>query len=234
MKIVYESDSVKLYEGVAENLDLIKKDSVNLVVTSAPYNIKTGSGGAWKVDDWYEDDIPEEQYQEWQISVLKEIERVLVKNGSLFYVHKNRMRDGQTISPLGWILKSGLVLHQEIVWWRGSTHNKNRAYFWDDTERIYWLSKTNKPYYNGDCGGQGTVWKIPFGVNTWHPAPFPIQLPERCILACSKPGDTVLDPFSGSGTTVRAAQDLGRMGIGVDKSLEYLEKSKLRLAQEGM
>ena len=50
---------------------------------------------------------------------------------------------------------------------------------------------------------------------------FPPELPKKCILAGTKPGDIVLDPFSGSGTTCRVARELGRKGIGIELSEEY-------------
>lgn len=72
----------------------------------------------------------------------------------------------------------------------------------------------------------GDVWEIatqPF--SGAHFAVFPTELPRRCILAGCKPGGTVLDPFSGSGTTGMVAQRLGRKYIGIDLNAEYLELS---------
>lgn len=72
----------------------------------------------------------------------------------------------------------------------------------------------------------GDVWAIntqPFSAA--HFAVYPVQLPQRCILAGCKPGGTVLDPFSGSGTTGLAAQRLGRKYVGIDVNAEYLDLS---------
>jgi site-specific DNA-methyltransferase (adenine-specific) len=55
-----------------------------------------------------------------------------------------------------------------------------------------------------------------------HPAPFPEELPRRCIRLLSRVGDVVLDPFVGSGTTVAMAIAEGRIGIGCDRSARYL------------
>ncbi len=72
----------------------------------------------------------------------------------------------------------------------------------------------------------GTVWTIPTQPFPGaHFAVFPVQLPQRCILAGCKPGGTVLDPFSGSGTTGLAAQRLGRKYVGIDVNAEYLDLS---------
>ena len=65
-----------------------------------------------------------------------------------------------------------------------------------------------------------------------HPAPFPVELPKRCIKLFSFVGDTVLDPFMGSGSTVIAAKQNGRKGIGIDKELEYCELAMHRVLKE--
>jgi len=64
-----------------------------------------------------------------------------------------------------------------------------------------------------------------------HFATFPERLPELCILAGSKPGDLVLDPFVGSGTTLLVAQRLGRRAVGTEINLEYIEIAKRRLSR---
>lgn len=65
-----------------------------------------------------------------------------------------------------------------------------------------------------------------------HPAPFPEELPKRLIKLYSFWGDVVLDPFVGSGTTVKVAEDLGRQGVGYDINPEYIELAKKRLGQQ--
>jgi site-specific DNA-methyltransferase (adenine-specific) len=65
-----------------------------------------------------------------------------------------------------------------------------------------------------------------------HPTQKPEGLFERMILASSNPGDTVLDPFTGSGTALRVCQQTHRNGIGIDINPEYIEMTKKRLAEE--
>lgn len=78
----------------------------------------------------------------------------------------------------------------------------------------------------------GDVWSIPTRpYPAAHFATFPIDLPIRCIKAGCRPGGTVLDPFSGSGTTGAAARQLGRRYIGIDLSAEYHELARERFAQ---
>jgi len=79
-----------------------------------------------------------------------------------------------------------------------------------------------------------TVWEIatqPF--SEAHFATFPQKLAERCVKAGSKPGDVVFDPFGGSGTVVKVAQDLGRVGIAGELNPEYLRIAKRRTSQQG-
>lgn len=97
----------------------------------------------------------------------------------------------------------------------------------------------------GQCAGEVTwtagkrnarsVWTIPLRPTLWsrigHFATFPYELPARCIEATTRPGDTVLDPFCGIGTTLIAAQDRGRKWIGIDINHEYLEAARHRVAQ---
>ena len=65
-----------------------------------------------------------------------------------------------------------------------------------------------------------------------HPAPFPVELPKRCIKLFSFVGDTVLDPFLGSGSALIACALLNRKGIGVDIDENYCKLSKKRLTNE--
>lgn len=76
-----------------------------------------------------------------------------------------------------------------------------------------------------------TVWTFAPAQRVDHPAPFPLALPLRCIRLSTWPGETVLDPFCGSGTTVRAAVELDRHGIGVDLSPTFIARAQERGTQ---
>ena len=87
--------------------------------------------------------------------------------------------------------------------------------------------------YDGPTRNRRSVWTVatrPY--KGAHFATFPPSLIEPCILAGSRPGDVVLDPFMGSGTTLRAAKDLGRKAIGIDREERYCEIAAKRLSQE--
>lgn len=86
------------------------------------------------------------------------------------------------------------------------------------SEIILMLAKRPNGYvWNPDAlTDPGDVWTFPSAKGQAHLAPFPDELPRRCILLSTHPGDVVLDPFVGSGTTVQVAEELGRVGVGFD------------------
>jgi site-specific DNA-methyltransferase (adenine-specific) len=88
---------------------------------------------------------------------------------------------------------------------------------------------------------RGNVWKYNTGgghigdrICHEHPAPFPESLARDHILSWSNPGDVVLDPFSGSGTTAKMAREAGRRFIGIEVNPEYVEISRKRLTQQAL
>jgi len=225
----------KIYNiDVLEGLKLIDDNSVDCGVTSAPYN-KLGllKGKKQKGSDWngyitydnFDDNMTEEQYQQWQIDILNEIQRILKPNGSFFYNHKNRRYDKTEYSPYEWIVKSNINLYQTIIWDRKADVNNSKYFFQPVYESIYWLTKDNKKspkFFKKRMKQQKNIWKISPKSNLPHPAPFPIELAEQCVLATTDPNDIVIDPFIGIGTTAVASKLLGRNFIGFDISKEYI------------
>ena len=114
--------------------------------------------------------------------------------------------------------------------------------FTHSTEQIIWARKEHKTahYYNyslmkeinGDKQMKD-VWRLP-AIAKWetslgkHPTQKPLSLLTRIILSCTQPGDTILDPFTGSSTTGVSANLLGRNFVGIDNQKKYIELSKLR------
>jgi adenine-specific DNA-methyltransferase len=87
---------------------------------------------------------------------------------------------------------------------------------------------------------ENPVWNIPnvkanHPERTEHPCQFPIELAERCVLALSRPGDQILDPFVGVGSSLIAAQKHHRLGTGIDRDQSFLEiaRSRLELFESG-
>src|SRR5439155_22288783 len=79
------------------------------------------------------------------------------------------------------------------------------------------------------------VWDIPpeSAKRVGHPAPFPVELPERLVRLYTYTGDLVLDPFMGSGSTLVAAARLGRRIVGYDLDPTYVDIARLRVRDEG-
>lgn len=221
-----------------DELMKIESDSVDMGVTSPPYNKKGNKG--WLVDQVkyanYRDSMSEEDYQQNQIEVLNELYRVIKPGGSFFYNHKTRWDRGIMIHPMHWLAKTKWTVRQEIIWDRTIAANIRGWRFWQTDERIYWLYKPENGNYIGkELESKDalltSIWRITPERAQRHPAPFPVELPLRCILSTLKSETgVVIDPYCGSGTTMICANYLGFDYVGIDISSEYIEITKNRLA----
>ena len=221
---------------VLEGIRTLDDNSVDLIVTSPPYNKgfynKHKKRTKWdlcytksRVIDYgvFDDNMSPEDYEKWQREVLNECIRVIKPTGSIFYNHKDILYELNCIHPK-WVYD--YPLKQVITWDRNSTLTIGKEYFYPVTEWIYWIKKSKdaRPYFDRkNAKYSKAVWCFPPDKHNNHPAPFPIELPENCILSCSKEGDLVLDPFMGSGTTARAAKLHGRDYIGFELNPEYIK-----------
>ena len=215
-------DCIEVMKGLPDNC-------VDITITSPPYNLGDKHHTGNKNHKPYPDSMPEDDYQEWQIKVLDEIYRVTKSDGSLFYNHKNRIRDGVSIIPYQWLFKSKWLIKQEIVW-RNGGQNFDRIRFFPQTERIYWLVKDAKTKLFNPISLLDYWYLSPVGTKKEHTRQFPEKLVEN-ILCCLENSKIILDPFSGRGTTPVVAKKLGRHYIGVDISPEYVNMSNDRLGQ---
>lgn len=216
-------------------------NSIDTIITSPPYNLK-GFRGNPKIPTnfWtkssidygiFDDNMPEEEYQQWQIDIINEGIRILKPSGSFFYQHKLRKWHGSSSHPMIWIAKTNARLFQEIIWDRKSTMAHRDGQLYNHTERIFWLIKDKPKVYRKQMPEEfkKDIWTIPPRPNKLHPAPFPEQLAENCVLLTTQPGDVVYDPFSGSGTTMYVADKLGRHGIGTEIDPAYVQLTKDRI-----
>ena len=137
----------------------------------------------------------------------------------------------------GWYLRSDIIWSKPKIRPESVTDRPTKAH-----EYIFLLTKNQKYYYDadaikepsndGDKRNKRSVWEITTQTHfETHFATYPEKLVEPCILAGTKPGDTVLDPFVGSGTTCAVSQKLGRQSIGIDASAKYLELAKKRIGK---
>ena len=108
-----------------------------------------------------------------------------------------------------------------VAWWK-------HAYYVADVE-FAWSNFLSRPGLI-DCEWRGAARGVETGLPPWHPT----QKPEAVMRWCVEraPGHTILDPFMGSGTTLRAAKDLGRKAIGIEVDERYCEIAAKRMAQE--
>lgn len=239
----------KIYKiDCIEGLKSLDDESVDLIITSPPYN-KAGFNGVHKRSEKYDiwnktidyggdvnvDNMPEDEYEEWQVKFLNECFRVLKKDGSMFYNHKLRVRKNKASFPLEWIYRSRFIFRQLIVWDRCSSPNLDRCRYIPSTEYIFWLIKERKnPRFKRqhDTLFNNEVWRFPPVPGTEHPAPFPLQLPDNIIPNVAQ-GEriTVLDPFMGSGTVAVSAVKNGCDFIGFDTEQKYINIAYGRLAE---
>lgn len=207
--------------------------SVDLIITSPPYNLgkrhHTGNN-VFEAYSTFVDDMPEQDYQKWQIQVLNECHRVLKDSGSMFYNHKNRIKDGVQITPYEWLLKSNFIIKQEIVWFNRS-QNFDKCRFYPMTERVYWLAKNPKTKLFNAINHHDVFdtkdWK-PEGTKSEFKRAFPVAMP-RDIISCFVDAKMVLDPFMGSGTTGVAALEMNRNFIGIELDEKYFNIAKERI-----
>lgn len=250
----YQDDrnGITIYHGdCREVAGALEPGTIDLIVTSPPYNQMSScesepsglwaesQGGkgfvrAWK-DRGYRDDVPEAEYQETQNALFASLSAACAGDASLFYDHQLRWRDGECLHPVKWFRPNGWRMRQEIIWNRGGGMMFNARMFVRFDERLLWFVRSEKWKWNQSSVGLGTIWNVAREQQQQgklHPVAFPAEIPKRCIAAASGIGDTVLDPFMGSGTTLRAAKDLGRKAIGIEIEERYCEIAAKRLAQE--
>jgi site-specific DNA-methyltransferase (adenine-specific) len=228
---IHCKDSIKLMQE-------LPAQSVGVIVTSPPYNLKNstgngmkdGRGGKWsnaaliKGYEDHDDTMPHDKYVEWQRACLTEMMRVLAPGGAIFYNHKWRVQDGLLQDRND--IVSGFPVRQIIIWKRKGGINFNAGYFLPTYEVIYLIAKPGFKLA-AKANAQGDVWEIPQARGNEHPAPFPLELAQRCIAAT--PGGVVLDPFMGSGSTAVAAEILNREWIGAELSSGYCKMAEKRL-----
>jgi site-specific DNA-methyltransferase (adenine-specific) len=222
--------------------------SVDLIVTSPPYNVNIQYGAV-------RDDIAYADYLDFSARWLEKAYRLMKPDGRMcLNIPLDKNLGGQQ-SVYADILERakacGWRYHATVIW---NEQNISRRTAWGS-----WLS-ASAPYVIAPVetiailyrkswkkAGPGTsdiardefiawtngVWTFPGEKRgrTSHPAPFPVELPTRCIKLFTYVGDTVLDPFMGSGTTLVACRNLKRRGIGVEIDPGYCEVAKKRISR---
>ncbi len=239
-------DSVILGDA-REVLKELPDNSVPFMVTSPPYN----------VGKEYDQDLTLGEYLDFVEEVMSEVYRVLVWGGRACFNVANLGR--KPYIPLhAYLIERfegiGFLLRGEIIWDKGDAVSGSSTAWgtWksavnptlrDQHEYIIVMSKGD--FKRRAEGKRDTitsdefleytrsVWRFPpeSAKRVGHPAPFPEELPYRCIQLYTFKGDVVLDPFAGSGTTCVVAVKTGRRFICIDINEEYVKIAENRIRE---
>ena len=253
MDYYFHHDNVSIYQNDILKITDVPYSSIDLIVTSPPYNVDIHY-------NTHRDDLSYEEYLEFTHKWLCRCYD-LTKDDGRFCLNipldKNKGGQQAVCSDITHIArKVGWNYHSTIIWnegnisrrtaW-GSWMSASAPYVIAPVEVIVVLYKKNWKKHRGDKQNDITKQEFMDWTNgVWsfngqskrgaggHPAAFPIELPRRCIKLFSFIGDTVFDPFLGSGSTLIAARRLNRHGIGVDIDKKYCAIAVDRLQQEAM
>lgn len=230
----------------SENMEELPDNSIHLMVTSPPYN----------VGKEYDRNLTLSEYREFLKRVWKETYRVLVPGGRVCINVANLGR--KPYVPLhSFIIEDmldiGFLMRGEIIWNKGTSASPSTA--WGS-----WLSAKNPTlrdiheyilvfckdtFKRENKKRKSTISReefLEFTKSVWtfpavsakkigHPAPFPVELPYRCIQLYTFEGEVVLDPFMGSGQTAIAAIKTGRQYMGYEISEEYVKLAEKRIKE---
>lgn len=224
---------------VAENLAEFESESVDLIVADPPYNLGKNYGNNHDIRGF-------EEYLSFSKEWLTHAHRVLKNNGTIYVFMGFRF-----ISYLYDMLdrELGMFFNSWIVWHYTQGMGRKRGFsprhddilvFNKSKNFVFNLDSIRVPqkYYrqrnNMRGANPGDVWEFSHvhycsESRENHPTQKPEGLIERIILASSNEGSAVLDPFLGSGTTLRVCQQLNRKGIGIEVNPDYAKMSRDRL-----
>ncbi|MBW4330128.1 site-specific DNA-methyltransferase [Stakelama sp. CBK3Z-3] len=243
-------DTILMDDCIAAMKSLPAK-SIDMIFADPPYNLQLGGDLARPdgsqvdavTDDWDKFDSFA-AYDTFTKAWLKEARRILKDNGSIWVIgsYHNIFRVGTAIQDTGfWILN-------DIVWRKANPMpNFRGTRFTNAHETLIWASMGEKAKYTFNYRSMKTLndelqmrsdWEFPIcggperlkkDGHKVHPTQKPEALLYRVMLAASKPGDVILDPFFGTGTTGAVAKRLGRHWIGIEREGNYVEAAQERI-----
>lgn len=250
-KNFYQNDRLLIINDSVFETDAIQPKSIDLIVTSPPYNVDIKYNS-------HDDQLSYEDYKEFSKDWMSRCYEWLKDDGRFCLnipLDKNKGGQQSVGADLTTIAKDIVKFkyHSTIIWnegnisrrtaW-GSFQSASAPYVIAPVELIVVFYKKEWKKISGTK--ESTIEKQDFldwtnGLWSFsgeskkkigHPAPFPIELPRRCIQLFSYKDDKVLDPFLGSGSTLVAAYLNGRRGVGIDIDPHYCEISVERLKKE--
>ncbi|WP_419798017.1 MAG: site-specific DNA-methyltransferase [Terasakiella sp.] len=235
-----------------EMMNSLPEKSVDLIFADPPYNLQLGGDlhrpNNTKVDacdDHWDQFDSFKAYDDFSKAWLKAARRILKDDGTIWVIgsYHNIFRVGVTLQDLGyWMLN-------DVIWRKTNPMPNFRGRrFTNAHETMIWCSKSEKAKYNfnyeamkafNDDVQMRSDWLLPIcnggerlkddAGQKAHPTQKPESLLYRVIMASSKPGDVVLDPFFGTGTTGAVAKKLGRNFIGLERETDYIKVAEKRI-----
>ena len=246
-KIFFQEKNVTIINDDVLTTSAIEEVSIDLIVTSPPYNVDIKYNS-------HKDDVSYSDYLEFSEKWLRRCFDWLREDGRLCLnvpLDKNKGGQQSVGADFTHIAKTiGYQYHSTIIWNEGNISRRTAWGSWMSAsapfviapvELILILYKNKWKKTSGSKKSDVTrdefmnwtngVWTFngESKKKVGHPAPFPLELPKRCIKMFSYVGDTVLDPFMGSGTTILAAAMHGRKGIGIDVDKGYCKLAQQRI-----
>jgi modification methylase len=235
-------------------MDRLPAKSVDLIFADPPYNLQlesTLSRPDQSVVDAVDDDWDKfasfGEYDAFSSRWLGAAKRLLKPNGTIFVIgsYHNIFRVGATMQDMGFWILNDIVwrkanpmpnfrgrrftnAHETMIWASGGPDAKNYTFNYETLKAGNEDCQVRSDWYMPICNG-GERLKDDSGRKV-HPTQKPEALLTRILLAASKPGDVVLDPFLGSGTTAAVAKMLGRNFIGIERDKGYLAAARKRIA----
>jgi len=228
---------MRILEGnCVEEMRKLKDNSIDLVITSPPYEDVNGAGYGAKTKDI----LFLKLYSEFMDDVFKELYRILKPTGQIFFniKHKTHNKKLNTVHWLEFLETfKKFKLKSYIIWKYAGSFDSTKSRFHLDYEIIYHLSKGDDIYLNYDCGISdplSSIWYVPHNIkkeDRVHPTQMPDALVERILKVASKKGDLVLDCFGGSGTTGIIADKFGLDSMVIEINPANIEIIKKRTTQ---
>ncbi len=243
--------SPRLFMADTTKRGVLPKDSVDLVITSPPYNLGKAYSG-----DAADDALDYREYAAFSAKWLKNCYEWTRSTGRIcINVSIDTNKHGK--QPLSaditrWAMEAGWKYHATILWNEGNISRRTAWGSWKSASAPHVIAPVEvvivlykdewKRLHHGDNDITGDEFKDwVFGIWSFngesgkrigHEAPFPRELPRRCMKLFSFIGDTVLDPFNGSGTTMIESINNERNAVGIEIEKKYCELSLKRLEKE--
>jgi modification methylase len=245
-------DQILMGDCVAE-MARLPDNSVDMIFADPPYNLQLGKdlfrpegGRVDAVDDHWDKFDSLSAYDDFTREWLSEARRILKDDGTIWVIgsYHNIFRVGALLQDADfWILN-------DIVWRKANPMpNFRGTRFTNAHETLIWCAKDEKARYTFNYRAMKALnddlqmrsdWVLPLcggaerlkdgAGHKAHPTQKPESLLYRVLLACTKPGDVILDPFFGTGTTGAVAHRLGRRYIGIERERAYVEVARNRIA----